>query len=292
MISQQQILFTPFKTRSRHSAQQDDTGCGFRRHVPWKYALVTGASSGIGWHISEELAKKGYDIIAVSNQPDRLDDLKKKLERDYQISISTFNTDLGQENSAQQVFDFCEMNNLVVEVLVNNAGTLYFGEALKIETSGMKSILHLHMTTPAMLCRLFGVRMMERRKGFILNTSSISSAMPYPTISVYGPTKAFIRHFTRALRTEVKKYNIKVTCLIPGATATGLYDPGKYDTPLKRALGIMKKPEEVAKAGIKALFNNCAECVPGFLNKLIVFLFPLIPHFVISAIYKRTKIFN
>jgi len=257
-----------------------------------KYALVTGASSGIGWHITEELAKKGYNIIAVSNQPDRLEDLKNKLEHDFRINISIFNIDLAQDNSAHRVYDFCEQNNLEVEVLVNNAGTLYFGETLKIDHSGMKSILNLHMTTPAMLCRIFGEKMMERRKGFILNTSSISSVMPYPTISVYGPTKAFLRHFTRSLRTEVNKYNIKVTCLIPGATATGLYDPGKYDTPLKRALGIMKKPEDVAKAGIKTLFNNRAVCIPGILNKLIVFLFPLIPHSVIAAIYERTKFFN
>ena len=189
---------------------------------PEKYALITGASSGIGWYISDELAKKGYNIVAVSNQPARLDDLKKKLESDYRISVSVLNIDLSPENSAQLVFDFCSERNLTVEVLVNNAGTLHFGETLKMDHFRMKSIMSLHMTTPAMLCRLFGEKMIKRHKGYILNTSSISSVMPYPTISLYGPTKAFLRHFTRALRTEVKRYGIKVTCLIPGATATGL----------------------------------------------------------------------
>jgi short-subunit dehydrogenase len=259
---------------------------------PEKYALVTGASSGIGWYISENLAKKGYNIVAISNQPDRLDDLKKKLETNYRISVSTLNTDLSQENSAQLIYDFCSEKNLVIEVLVNNAGTLYFGEALKIDHSGMRSIINLHMATPAMLCRLFGEKMIEKHNGFILNTSSVSSVMPYPAISLYGPTKAFLRHFTRALRTEVKRYGIKVTCLIPGATATALYDPGKYDTRLNRKLGVIKKPEAVAKAGIKALFNNRPECIPGFLNKLIVILFPLIPHFIIGIIYKKTNLFN
>ncbi len=257
-----------------------------------KYALVTGASSGIGWHISEELARKGYDIIAVSNQPGQLDDLRKKLTKDYGISVSTINTDLAQDKSVRQIYDFCETNNLTVEVLVNNAGTLYFGEAMKIDYSRMKSILNLHMTTPAMLCRLFGEKMIIRRKGFILNTSSISSVMPYPTISLYGPTKAFLRYYTRALRTELKRYGIKVTCLIPGATATALYDSGKFNTPAKRKLGIMKEPEAVAKAGVQALFNNRAECTPGFLNKLIVLLVPLIPHFIIETIYKKTNLFD
>jgi hypothetical protein len=114
--------------------------------------------------------------------------------------------------------------------------------------------------------------------------------MPYPTISVYGPTKAFLRYFTRALRTEVKKYNINVTCLLPGATSTGLYNADKYDTSLNRKLGVMKKPETVAKAGIKALFRNRSECIPGFLNKLVVLLVPVVPHAIIGAIFKRTNL--
>jgi short-subunit dehydrogenase len=258
---------------------------------PEKYALVTGASSGIGWYMSEDLAKRGYNIIAVSNQPDQLNDLRNKIETAYKISVITLNTDLSLEISAQQVYDYCSEHNLKVEILVNNAGTLYFGETLKIDFPRMRSILNLHITTPVTLCRLFGEKMIEQHNGFILNTSSISSVMPYPTISLYGPTKAFLRHFTRALRTEVKRYGIKVTCLIPGATATGLYDPGRYDSPLNRKLGVMKKPEVVAKAGIKALFNNHAECAPGFLNKLIIFLFPLIPHCIIGFIYKNTNFF-
>lgn len=252
-----------------------------------KYALVTGASSGIGWHISEELAKRGYSVIAASNQPDKLDDLKIKLEKAYSILIFTINIDLAQENAAQHIFDYCDRNNFFVEVLVNNAGTLVFREAVKVDYSQTKSIINLHVTTPALLCRLFGEQMIMRRIGFILNVSSISAVMPYPGISFYGPTKAFLRYFSRALRIEMKRYFVKVTCLIPGATATGLYDHKKFNTPLKRMLGIMKKPENVAKAGVNALFNNHAEYIPGFLNKLIVILLPLIPSFLIGFIYKK-----
>jgi short-subunit dehydrogenase len=261
-------------------------------HNQQPYALVTGASSGIGWHISEELAKKGYHIVAVSNQPERLNDLKQILENEYRINVITVNIDLAEYKSGQQVYDLCEKNNLNVEVLINNAGTLYFGEVIKMDGILMRSIMNLHMTTPAILCRLFGQKMIGQGKGFILNTSSISSVMPYPAISVYGPTKAFLRYFTRALRTEVKRYGIKVTCLIPGATATGLYDSGRFNTPVKRKLGIMKEPKLVAKAAVRALFRNRPECIPGFLNKLIVFLVPLIPHSIIGTIYKRTSFFD
>ena len=125
------------------------------------------------------------------------------------------------------------------------------------------------------------------RTGFILNVSSISAVMPYPGISLYGPTKAYLRCFTRAIGTEMKLYGVRVTCLIPGATATALYDQHNFNAPLLMKLGILKKPETVAKVGIKALFSGRAECIPGLLNKLIVFLFPIIPHFIIGLINKR-----
>lgn len=255
-----------------------------------KHALITGASSGIGWHFAEVLAKKGYSVVAVSNQPTQLNDLKKKLEQVYGIVVVIINTDLAQENSAQQVFNYCNENNLTVEVLINNAGILVFGEAAKVDYLSLKSILTLHIITPAMLCRLFGEQMIKRQKGFILNVSSITAVMPYPGISLYGPTKAFLRKFTRAFRTEMNYYGINVTCLIPGATDTALYDAGNFKSPLLMKLGIMKKPDTVANAGVRALFKNRAECTPGLLNKLIIVFLPIIPHFIISIINKRTHL--
>ena len=252
------------------------------------YALITGASSGIGLHIAEALAKEGYSIVAVSNQPAQLDDLKKRLEQTYGINVNVLYIDLAGENSAKQVFDYCNRNDLTVEVLVNNAGIFVFGEAAGIEYSRLKSILTLHIITTTLLCRLFGEKMIERNKGFILNVSSITAVMPYPGISVYGPTKTFLRNFTRALRTEMKFYGINVTCLIPGATDTGLYDASNFKSPLLMKLGIMKKPDAVANAGVRALFRNRAECIPGLLNKMVVVLLPIVPQLIISIINKKT----
>jgi short-subunit dehydrogenase len=258
-------------------------------NLPAKYALITGASSGIGWHISKELAQRGYSIIAVSNQPEPLDNLKKELENTFSISVHTFNIDLSQEGAGKKVFEHCETNHLEVEVLVNNAGMLVIGEAVTVDYSKAAAILQLHVNTPALLSQLFGVKMSARKAGCILNVSSISSVMPYPIISFYGPSKTFIRSFTRALRTEMKHNGIKVTCLLPGATATALYDMHTVNIPLAMKLGVMKKPESVAHAGVKALFNGQAECIPGLLNKLIVFLLPLIPNFMIEWIYRLRK---
>jgi uncharacterized protein len=255
-----------------------------------RYALVTGASSGIGWHIAKELAQKGYSIIAVSNQPDALNVLKQEVEKNYSISVFTIEMDLARAEAAKEVFDQCELHNLDVEVLVNNAGMLLVTETVEVTYEKVAAILQLHMTTPAILSYLFGKKMMEWKKGYILNVSSISAVMPYPTISLYGPTKTFIRSFTRALRTEMKGDGINVTCLIPGATATALYDAHHVNIPLAMKLGVMKKPEVVARAGVKALFAGRAECIPGILNKLIILLVPVVPHAVIGWIYRLRKL--
>jgi short-subunit dehydrogenase len=254
-----------------------------------KYAVVTGASSGIGWHLAEALAQCGYAIIAVSNQPSGLEALKKKLEQVYKVSVDTINMNLALENSAERIFDYCEKHDLKVEILVNNAGMLVYGETAKVDYNRVKTILQLQMTTPALLCRLFGEKMIMRGKGFILNVSSISSVMPYPTISLYGPTKSFLRQFTRALRTELKPSGINVTCLLPGATDTPLFEQYQFNRTLARKLGVLKKPEKVAKAAINALKNNRPEYIPGFLNKLAIRLLPLLPYFIIRLIYTRKR---
>lgn len=259
-----------------------------RVHFPESYALVTGASSGLGWHLSEKLAQRGYSLIAVSNQPAKLEELKKKLEKNHIVTVVTLDMDLARENSAKSIFDFCKENSYRVDILINNAGMLVYGEAITLEYSTARTILNLHMTTPALLCRLFGEKMKENGQGYILNVSSISAVMPYPTISFYGPTKSFLRSFTRALRTELKPEGVQVTCLLPGAMDTNLFGAYQFDLKKVKKVRVVKDPEKVAQAGLKALFRNRSECIPGMLNKLTIWLLPLVPHFIIVLIYRRS----
>ena len=254
-----------------------------------KYAVVTGASSGIGWHISIELAIRGYSVVAVSNQAEQLKNLKSELEEVYQIDVQTLECDLSETGAAESIFDYCQQKELQVEVLVNNAGMFVYGEVVGADKEKVRSILQVHMNTPVMLCRFFGELMAKNHMGYILNVSSISAVMPYPTISLYGPTKTFLRKFTRALRTELKETGVNVLCLLPGATATALYDTKNINLSLAMRLGIMKKPEVVAKAGVKALFKRRAECIPGLLNKFVMRIIPLIPNILIGFIYRKTK---
>lgn len=253
------------------------------------YAVVTGASSGIGWHIAGELAARGYGIVAVSNQPSALRDLKSALEEKNQVDILTLELDLATHDAASQLHKFCMEQKLKVEVLVNNAGMMHYGEVVNAREDLVRSMLNLHMHTPVMLCRLFGKSMYEDQHGYILNVSSISAVMPFPKISLYGPTKGFLRKFTRALRHEMKPFGVHVTCLVPGATDTALYDTSRINVSLAIRLRIMKQAEDVARIGIKALYRNRPVRIPGTVNKLVVFLFPLIPDFFIAWIYKLVK---
>ena len=98
-----------------------------------------------------------------------------------------------------------------------------------------EKILMLHMYTPTILCRLFSKEMVKRKKGYILNVSSISSVMPLPCISLYGPTKTYLRYFSKAIRVELSIHNIQVCCVMPGTTETALYDPNKVN------MGLAKK---------------------------------------------------
>lgn len=250
-----------------------------------KFAVITGASSGIGWFISKELANKGYSIIAVSNQAKQLQDLKQELEQNTQIEVLTLEYDLTKTDAAQYVFDFCENKNLSVEVLVNNAGILVAGEVTSITVQKTAAVLNLHMNTPVLLCRLFGEQMELNKKGYILNTASISAVMPYPTISLYGPTKTFLRQFSKAIRIEMKRNNVHVCCLLPGATATPLYDNNVINISLAMMLGIMKQPDYVAKKGVQALFKKKGESIPGLINKITMVFVPLFPSFIIRTIY-------
>lgn len=257
--------------------------------MPETFALVTGSSSGIGLEMAKLLAARCYSLVLVSNEETKLNQLKEELSSQYKVRVDTLCINLARSEAALEVFNFCQQKNLVVEVLVNNAGFFFFGQITDADIEKAQSKIYLHVMTTSLLCTLFGNEMRKRRKGFILNNSSISAYKDFPGIGYYGATKSYIKSFTRSLRTELKFYGVQVTCLCPGATATNLYDPNVIDVERGKKLGIMMSAEKVARMGVQGLFNDKAVVIPGFMTKLMLFLAILTPQWVIYEIRKRTR---
>jgi hypothetical protein len=254
-----------------------------------KFALITGASSGIGLEITQLLAARGYSILMVSNQEALLGDLKKTIAADHQVRVETLCIDLARAEAAMEVFNFCKAESIEVEVLVNNAGFFFFGEVAETDISRAQQMIQLHVLTSSTLCSLFGREMKQRRRGFILNVSSISAYKDFPGIAYYGATKSYISSFTRSLRHELRYHGVHVTCLSPGATATALYDPNVINVDLGTKLGIMISARYVAEKGVNGLFRDQALVIPGLTTRLMLYFAMLTPHWLIYEIRKRTK---
>ncbi len=257
--------------------------------MPEKFALVTGACSGIGLEMSWLLADRDYNLLLVSNEEERLLDLNKKISEQSQAIVKILHIDLAKNDAAEEVFKYCNENDIEVEVLINNAGFFFFGEVAEadIKKAGQKILLHI--LTSSLLCTLFGKKMKEEGKGYIMNVSSISAYKAFPGIAHYGSTKSFIKYFTRSLRTEMKAYGVNVSCLCPGATLTNLYDPNVINVEAGKKFGIMMSAKKVAKQGINGLFSNKALIMPGFITRLMMYSIILTPQFVIVRVWKRYR---
>lgn len=252
------------------------------------FALVTGGSSGIGYAYAEEWARKGYNILIVSNREDLNAQSQEKLQSQFpQLQVVTRYQDLTSPDAAQELFDYCENEHFEVEVLVNNAGMFYFGAAVEKPMALSHKMTMLHSTTPADLCVLFGKAMKDRRHGYILNASSITAFMSFPTIATYQASKSFLLKFSKGIHYELSHYGVKVCCVCPGAVDTDLYNlPVKMRKRL-RAIGVMLSPEEIAKRGVRATLHGRKVKIPGPINYLFLFLCFLLPGFVINLVKKK-----
>lgn len=248
------------------------------------YALVTGASSGIGLAFAHLLADKGYNICLVSNEKEKLSVLTKEIEANQIVKCVSLNIDLAQDDAAQKVHSFCKEQNLRIEVLINNAGILIVDNFINVESQRISAMLKLHISTTTLLCQFMAKDMVIEGKGYILNVSSTSAYMPYPLISIYGPSKTYIRSFTKAIRNELYSKNIYVSCILPGAVDTNLFSLSPSKVKLAKKLGLMHSPHFIAKKGLQILFKNKGQLVPGLLNKISLVLIKLIPDFVIRKL--------
>ena len=242
------------------------------------WALITGASSGIGYCYAEELASRGYPLVVVSNEEAALCKAADRLARQYGVEICPIPMDLAMADAADRLYEACRERNIRIAVLVNNAGMYRFGETLDIDSGFTTKMLALHVLTPTRLCLLFGQDMRRQRHGYILNMSSVTAWLAYPGINVYGATKRYLKNFSRGLHTELRDYGVYVTAVCPGAVDTDLYN---LNEKLRRRLvrsGIMLPPGKLARKAVRALFRGKAVLVPGLLNRLALPFIGLIPH--------------
>ena len=241
------------------------------------FALITGASSGMGYCYAQQLAARGYQLLIVSNEP-AIHEKAAVLRNDYSVQVVSLERDLSLPSAAQELHQYCIDNQLEVEVLVNNAGVYHDRDFLLDSERFNSLILNLHMYTPAMLCYYFGQDMVARHKGYILNVCSITSTIAVQRLATYSATKAFLSNFSRALHVELRQKGVIVTDISPGAVDTGLYHIHPIFTKMGRALGIIVSPEYLVKRALNALFRGRAKAtVPFVWSKLIQLFVALIP---------------
>lgn len=241
------------------------------------YALITGASSGIGRCYAIEMAKRGYDIIAVSNQPQQLDEVAGQITADYGVEVATIAIDLASEGAAKSIFDTCNESGYEVDVLICNAGMLLFSTLTRTTPESLKSIITLHCTTTTLLCRYFGELMKSRRKGHILIMSSSTAWLPYPTISHYSATKSYLKSFASALWYELHSHGVGVTVVFPGAVNTPFYKLSDKSRQLFLTLGVMMRPEDIARRGVRAMLRYRRRLTPGLFTKIVVAICAIVP---------------
>lgn len=242
-------------------------------------ALVTGASGGLGLEFARLLAKKHYDLVLVARNEGKLNSIKRELEKEYGITAWVCPCDLSRVDAALGVYQFTQAHDLEIDVLINNAG---FGDSGKFAESNWQKqyeMVQVDITALMQLIHCFLPGMVERGHGKILNLSSVAAFCAGPGMSVYYASKAFVRSFSEAVAEEVKGTGVTVTALCPGPTATGFEaaaDMGKGSKMFKKAA----KPEDVAKAGIRALRLGKVLCYQGSFTKWMGFLCRLVPRSV------------
>ena len=255
-------------------------------------SLVTGASSGIGLQYATQLARDYHtDLLLVSNQELELRQVAADLSFRYGVHAIPLYADLSLPDAAERLHQYCRDNGLVVDILINNAGVFFFNPYCETSMKRIDLMLHLHIMTVAKLTRLFGEDMVSReltqeeqvqqicgksrRKGYILNMSSMSAWMAMPGIQSYNASKAFIYNFSKSLWYELRPKGVNITVMTPGAVDTELFGLAPHLRRLAVALTVAIPPEKLVKRALRKMFRGKKADMPGVINYLCT---PLLKH--------------
>ena len=247
-----------------------------------KWALVTGASAGIGAALARELASHGANLILTARRKERLDALAQELAVKG-IEVRIVPADLYDPASPRQIYDATEGAGIPIDILINNAGLGQFGAFAHAPLEQELAQIRVNCEAMVHLARLFVPAMVERRRGWVLILASTASFQPIPFLGTYAATKVFDRFFSEALAAEVAEFGIKVTALCPGPTESEFWDISRASTFKRR----VQPTQLVARLGIEALARGKRTIIPYPQGRLTAFLVRFLPVGLITGMIAR-----
>ena len=230
-----------------------------------KWALVTGASAGIGKALAEELAKGGTNLVLTARREDRLRSIAYELSSKHGIRSEIFVADLAEPSAAYTIFEFAQKKGLAIDLLVNNAGFGQYGELHLTDTDRLLRMVQVNCIAVLHLTRLFVPVMVSRRSGDVLIVASTAAFQAVPYITTYAATKVFDLYLAEGLAEELHPYGIRVCALCPGTTISEFHEIAGHPAHSK---GRQQSADEVARNGLKALAAGKSYVISGLANYL------------------------
>jgi len=238
-------------------------------------ALITGASSGIGYSMSRYLSSLGYDIVAVARDKQRLYDLKKEIKTDIKI----ISTDLSQIDNCKRLYKIASRED--IDILINNAGFGLIGNFNKTSLNTELQMINTNIVSVHILTKLFLKDMIKKNRGYILNVASIAGFMAGPMMATYYSSKAYILRLSEAIAKELKKQksNVSISILCPGPVNTRFNQRANVKFDLKSL-----DSEYVAKYAIDKMFDKKLVILPGIKTKLAAVSSKLVPDSLVAEV--------
>lgn len=251
-------------------------------------ALITGASSGIGWELAKLFAGDKSDLVLVARRKERLDALAEELKDEFGVDVYVLPKDLSDPEAPKEIFEELKAAGIDVDVVVNNAGFGLRGPFANIDMDGQIDMVQVNVVALTHLTRLFLPGIIERGRGGILNVGSLAGFQPGPNLAVYYATKAYVLSLTEAISEEITNPNIKISCLAPGPVRTEFGEKSALDDSLLFKMSLMDVGP-VVREGYEGFRQGKVIVLPGIKQKLIPLFLRFTPRFLVRKIVKSLQ---
>jgi short-subunit dehydrogenase len=250
-------------------------------------ALITGASGGIGLELARICAEHKFDLVLVARNEHKLDALASELQGSYGISVFVFASDLSQPEASKAIFERCESQGLIIDILINNAGFGDFAFFSDCHWEKQQQMIQVNITALTQLTRLFLPAMIGRKQGRILNLASTAAFLPGPGMSVYFATKAYVLSFSEAIANELARTGVTVTVLCPGPTESGFQQAAAQQESKLVKGKKLPTSRQVAAFGFRALMRGKVVAIHGWKNAMMVSSLRISPRSLIRQVSRR-----